>query len=317
MPRKRDSDQTYGQKIIHLFAKLLFTHQKYSLTELSLMLNCSKQTVMRLVDDISRSYSVELDESLEGNRRYYQIRRKTAGDPQLNMTESEIRTLEMCRAFTAHLLGDKLFQEATQALEKSQAHLPEDKRGGSGHFASFVPGSIDYTSKHEILQSVILAMEDRKVCKVTYRRIMADTAKTYFIKPYKLFSHQDTIYLHAGIARDPGGKFSEPEFDPLLAIHRIEAVEATDRFFKLPDGYDFEAFFNQNFGVIKGEAFDVEVELSGWAARYVSERIWSPDQTITRKRGGKIRLTFTASSKPELIGWILNFAEEARVIRPD
>lgn len=317
MSGKIDRDRSYGEKIIYLFAKLLFSHQKYSLTELSRMLNCSKQTILRLVDDISLAYNVQLDESFEGNRKYYQIRRKIGGDPLLNLTESEISALQMCRAFTEHLLGHQLFQEATQALEKSQAHLPENKRGIAGHFASFIPGSIDYTPKQAIIQSAIQAMEEKKVCKVTYKKIMANRAKTYFIKPLKLFSHKDSIYLHTRLARRPGKKFKEPEYDPLLAIHRIEKLEITDRFFEFPKDYDFASYFNEHFGIIKGEAFEVAVEFSGWAARYVSERIWSPDQKIVRKKGGKIKLTFTASSKPELIGWILNFAEEARVLKPD
>lgn len=219
--------------------------------------------------------------------------------------------------FTEHLLGRQLFEEATQALEKSQAYLPEDKRTAPGHFASYTPGSIDYTSHHQIIQSIIRAMEESKVCKVIYQRIMANRAKTFYIKPFKLFSHKDSIYLHAGMARYPGRKYREPDFDPLLVIHRIKDIEITDRKFEFPKNYDFQKVFNQNFGVIKEDAFEVEVEFSGWAARYVSERIWSPDQKIVKNKGGKIRLIFTASSESELMGWILNYAEEARVIKPD
>lgn len=74
--------------------------------------------------------------------------------------------------------------------------------------------------------------------------------------------------------------------------------------------------FNKNFGVIKKEAFKVELEFSGWAAVYVSERIWSPDQKIVKKRDGKTRLTFSTSSEPELILRVLSFGDEAKVIKP-
>ena len=40
-----------------------------------------------------------------------------------------------------------------------------------------------------------------------------------------------------------------------------------------PKNYDFEKLFNREFGIIKEEAFKVRVEFSGWAARYVAERI--------------------------------------------
>jgi len=42
MPRKKDIYSSYGQKLISLFAKLLFTGESHSLTDLSRMLGCSK-----------------------------------------------------------------------------------------------------------------------------------------------------------------------------------------------------------------------------------------------------------------------------------
>ncbi len=68
--------------------------------------------------------------------------------------------------------------------------------------------------------------------------------------------------------------------------------------------------------MIKDDAFEVEVEFTGWAARYVSERIWSPDQKIFQKNGKTI-LTFSASSEPELISWVLSFGEEAKLNKPE
>jgi predicted DNA-binding transcriptional regulator YafY len=146
---------------------------------------------------------------------------------------------------------------------------------------------------------------------------MAKRAKTFYIKSLKIFSHKDTIYLHARIAKYPGKPYKEPTFNPLMAIQRIKKLEITDRSFEFPTNYDFEKTFNENFGVIKEDAYEVAIEFSGFAARYVNERIWSPDQKITKKKGDKIKLAFTASSVSELISWILSFGAEAKVIKPD
>ena len=317
MPEKRDSYSSYGQKIISLFAKLLFSRQRHSLIELSRMLHCSKQTVLRLVDDIKMAYGVDIEESVENRRKYYRLKRRVGVDPTLNLTESEISVLQMCRAFTEHLLGRQLFEEASQALLKSQAHLPENQRVDSRHFASFIPGSIDYTGHHQTIRRLIKAMDEKKICKITYKRIMADRAKTFFIKPLKIFSQKDTVYLHARMARYPGKPYKEPDFDPLLAIHRIKNLELTERFFEFPKDYDFEKFFNQNFGVIKEEAFKVEMEFTGYATEYVAERIWSPDQKLIKKKDGTVKLKFSASSEPELISWVLSFGDEAKVVKPN
>ena len=316
MPRKRDYDRTYGQKIISLFAKLLFSRRSHSLIELSQMMNCSKQSIMRMVDDITMSYDIEISESYKGRRKYYQIKRAPGSIAPINLSESELSVLQMCRAFTEHLLGGKLFEEAARALGKSQTLVPGGKAVSSRHFASFIPGTIDYTPHHESIHSLIRAMEDRKVCKITYKSIMEKRAKTFYIKPLKIFSHKDTIYLHVRMARYPGKPYKEPDFDPLLAIHRIKNLEITERSFEFPKDYDFEKTFNQNFGVIKEEAFEVELEFTGYPAKYVSERIWSPDQKMTKKKDGTVKLNFSASSEPELMAWVLSFGNEAKVIKP-
>jgi predicted DNA-binding transcriptional regulator YafY len=222
----------------------------------------------------------------------------------------------MCKAFAGHLMGKKLFEEASRGLEKNHSALPDEKAPSPQHFASFRSGSIDYTPHQDTIRTLIEAMDNRKICKVNYKSIMASRAKTFYVKPLKIFSHKDSVYVHACLARKPGKPYREPEFDPLLAIHRIKKVELTDRRFEFPKNYDFEKAFKQNFGVIKEDAFNVEVEFTGWAACYVAERIWSPDQKI-HKNNGKTKLTFSASSEPELISWVLSFGEEARLKKPD
>jgi len=316
MPKK-GSDRTYGEKLIILFARLLFTRERHSLTGLSQALDCSKQTVLRLIEDIERSYKVQVEWSMQGKRRFFHLKTLGQSLPALNLTGTELQALYMCRSFAEHLLGRQFLEEATRALEKGHALLPRETVLSSSHFASFRPGTIDYTPQQDAIRTLIEAMEKKRICEVSYRAIVTERAKTFYIKPYKIFSHRETIYLHAGLAPKPGKLYREPEFDPLLAIHRIVSVALTDRLFVVPGDYDFEKTFNQNFGVIKEEAFEAEVEFSGFAAGFVAERTWSLDQKIQRLADGKIILSFSASSEPELKAWILSFGHEARVIGPD
>ncbi|MEI6314463.1 MAG: WYL domain-containing protein [Syntrophus sp. (in: bacteria)] len=317
MGKKQDIYMSYGEKLIGLFVKLLFSGDSYSLTELSHILSCSKQTIIRLVDDIDKSYDVEIEQSKIGNRHYYRIK-KPARVPMMSVSETEFMVLQMCRDFTAHLLGKQLFMEATNTLVKSHALVSGHKGGASApFFSSYRPGTIDYTPHHDTIHTLIEAMKQKKVCKIVYQAIMETKPKTYAIMPLKLFSHKDTIYLHARIPVAKGRKDKEMEFDPLLAVHRIRKVAMTDAVYEYPQDYDFEQVYNQNFGIIKDEAFTVEVEFTGWAAKYVSERIWSPDQKIKKAGNNKIILEFTASSEPEVISWLLWFGEEARLVKPE
>ncbi|MBK7673018.1 MAG: hypothetical protein IPJ24_16780 [bacterium] len=78
MQKKKSPDRSYGEKLIRLFAKLMFTGQKYSLTDLARTLGCSKQTVLRLVDEITLVYDVPLRDELRAGRKWVWIDRSGA-----------------------------------------------------------------------------------------------------------------------------------------------------------------------------------------------------------------------------------------------
>jgi predicted DNA-binding transcriptional regulator YafY len=280
------------------------------------MLNCSKQTVLRLMEDIRKAYGVNVEESYAANRKYYRVKRPGSAKTLYPLTELELSVLQMCRDFTSHMLGKKLFEEATRAIAKSQALLPGEPSGDGRHFGAFRPGTIDYTPHHEIICNLIEAMEARKVCRITYKAAFNQRPKTFHIKPLKIFTHRDTLYLHAQRAKEPAKPYHAPDYDPLLAIQRIKQVVITEWSFEYPAGFDFEKAFNKQFGLMKDEAFEVEVEFTGWAAQYVSERIWSPEQQIRKVGRDRIRLTFTATSEDEVISWVLSFGQAAILLSP-
>jgi predicted DNA-binding transcriptional regulator YafY len=315
MPKKKDDSRSYGQKLIRAFAKLLFSKERHSHTELARLLDCSKATVGRLIRDIREAYGVEIEVSIQGRQNFYKIIKHGSELPVIPLTEPEMTALQMCKTFTEHLLGNSNLHDAACALEKNlmacSGPLP------SRHFASFSTGTIDYSPHQENLGILIKAMNNLKICQLTYQAIMQQRPKTYLVCPLKIFAYRDTVYLHARMAADPGKPAKKPDFDPLLAIHRLKKVEITDRGFEYPADYNFNDVFDKNFGLMKDDSFEVTVEFTGWAAHYVAERTWSPNQKITHIDEGKIRLEFFASSEVELIAWILSFGEDARVIAPD
>jgi predicted DNA-binding transcriptional regulator YafY len=317
MPRKLDEYKSYGQKLISLFARLLFTGEKYSLTQLAGFLDCSKQTVLRLLDDIARSYRVEIEDFREGNRKFVRIKKPGKLSPLAPMTKRELAVLQMCRAFTEHLLGKQQLEDATLALHKSKALLPAEAIPLADLFGDIRCGTIDYTPFQEAIHTLIEAMQRKRVCVVTYQAIREREPKVLYIKPLKIFSHHDTMYLHARLAKTPGKPYKEPKFDPLLPVHRMKQVEMTGTHFEFPADYNFEKAFNREFGIIKEQAFEVEAVFSGWSARYVAERVWSPDQKIEFLGEEKIKLTFQASSKPEVLSWLLSYGDEVELVRPE
>ena len=52
MTRAMDQDANYGSKLLKLFRMLMADSRPHYLTDLALKLNCSRQTVMRMMDVI-------------------------------------------------------------------------------------------------------------------------------------------------------------------------------------------------------------------------------------------------------------------------
>ncbi len=317
--QNRQTDCSYGEKLIRLFAKLMFSGRKHSLTDLTRSLGCSKQTVLRLIKDISLSYEVPLREELRNGRKWVWIERdgnRKGFEPAALLSETEHRTLQMCRAFTEHLLGQDTFVEMERAVEKSGQHLPVGVDGGGSVFGVVRSGVIDYTRHEEVLRTLLSGMADRRVCEVTYRGLNAPAAKTFHIKPLQVFAHRETVYVHARRARTPGQPYKAPKYDPLLALHRFEKATLTDTPFHRPRGYDFDKVMNQGFGVWLQKRFRVVIDLEGWAAAYARERTWSPGQTLEDLRGGGLRLGFWSTSEPEVMSLVLGFGACAKLREP-
>ena len=317
MPEKKDQYSSYGDKLIGLFARMMFSNRRFSLTELARITDCSKQSIVRLIENIRKAYGVEVEETVEGKQKFFRIIILKNSIPVLPLTESELTAMQMCKTFTEHLLGDRFDTDATHALAKNLSFISCPIGSPSRHFASFSMGTIDYTPHQENIHILIDAMNAQHICRITYQAILEKKAKTFYILPLKIFSYRDTLYLHARLAAPPGKDYGKAEFDPLLAVHRLKKVEKTDRPFEYPADYDFEAVFTKNFGIIKSDAFVVEVEFSGWAALHVAERTWSEDQKITQIDDHTIRLTFSCSLDVEIVPWVLSFGHAVKVIQPD
>jgi predicted DNA-binding transcriptional regulator YafY len=318
MPSKRGED-TYGAKLIKLFNLLMFSHKPLSTNELTERLDCSKQTVARLIRDLEYYYRSQISDDLRGREKVYRL--KPSDRPRhIELSDREMDALWIMREVASKFLGDDHNRLSTEALGKAQVALAKEKKDPDElpHIAHILSGTIDYTPHQDIITTLIEAINKTLVCKITYKAVDSTTPKSYHIKPLKLFLYRETLYLHAKRALDPLKKDGPKNvFDPILAIHRFKSaeIESLERTFYVSDDYDFDDAFNRTFGIIRGEGFTVEAELTGWAAKYVSERKWAGEQNSSWD-GAKYRITFEAASEPEVISWIMSFAPNAKLLSP-
>jgi len=85
----------------------------------------------------------------------------------------------------------------------------------------------------------------------------------------------------------------------------------------MPIMEDAAKFLNQSFGIFMDEFFDCSIWFSADVARYITERTWSDNQTITKKADGSIILTMQTYGWADVKRWVLSFGRDARVVAPD
>lgn len=74
MSTKRNPWATPGQKVVGLYSLLLFTGKAYSLGQLAGMFQCSKQTILRMIEQIELSHRLAVETWVEEKERYYRAR---------------------------------------------------------------------------------------------------------------------------------------------------------------------------------------------------------------------------------------------------
>jgi len=313
MPPKKDQYSGVSEKAIKLFAKLLFYRKEYSLSELARLLDTSKQTILRLINEIENVYEIRIDTEIKNNRqKYYSIKQLKGTKPMLPLSIDELTFLQMCRIFTSHLIGNEMFHDMENTIDKCCNFLSSENEESINLdiFANITFGTIDYTPFSLMMKTIIDAIKNRWLVEINYKKITNDQGKTSVVMPIKLFARKDTIYLFARLkdAADSNG-------NRLYAIHRVLDIKQLKEKFIYPKDIDLKEMLN-SFGVMTGEPFTVKARLTGKPAFYVSERILSPDQNITWLNDDTMEISFTVQSKDEVLSWSMAFGAKAQILEP-
>lgn len=315
MQKKLDEYAKAGEKLIGLYSLLLFTGKEFSLTQLAEKLRCSRQTILRMVDEINMTRRMQVDSEMRGRQRWYWAVTPRER-PNVTLSIEEIQHLLLCRDIVWHSLPQHMRNDIEGSISKTAVLLPEydGRNEAMRSLAGARPkGVVDYSKLQVQVDAIMKALRERRICEVAYHSPERDKPKVLNVAPYQLLAYREGMYVRCRMEK----ALSDPKkyYDPTLALHRMKSVTLTDRKFKAipvePGDTGVEGF-----GLNRGESFTVVVDVIPKAAMYVRERIWSPDQKITAKKDGGLRLKFTANSRVEVLNWVLSFGGEATLVEP-
>jgi predicted DNA-binding transcriptional regulator YafY len=216
-----------------------------------------------------------------------------------------------------HLLPASMQLDVEAVLSQASAYLPaqelaEEKRVLAPKGTAFTKGRIDYTPFQETFRTILKAIENQKICRITYRSSPRSRARSSGFAPKRVASYHETIRVSGWYVTPEGAKkFDKPA---LLLLHRIESAALTD--LSAADLPEPEEDNSGAFGLIPGEPFTVTVHFGASAADYVADRAWSEDQVIESHEDGSAILTLTARSEVEVVSWVLSFGDAAEALSP-
>ncbi len=308
---KQDIDATPGAKLLRLFQKLMLDGRRHFQQDLAEELNCSAQTVMRLIAEIEGVIGASLETGLDRHRRWYQI--KAISRNRLGLEFEELRYLSICRDLATPYLPEQVVKRVDESifnfsmLMADQA-FAEREKVQKRQFAFFSKGRIDYSPYFEQIELLIQAMEEKRICLVRYKAAGKSQAKEHRFAVSRIISMNNALYaLGAGVTED----FKKLRHLTSLAVHRIREVILTDK----PVLFDIPENDPGMFGLPWHEPRTFRIRFKpGKAADYVRERIWADQQKLEEMNDGGVLLELTTRSEPEITAWVRSFGEDAELL---
>ena len=311
MPCKQDPDTTYGNKLLKLFRKLMLDGKRHYQTELATEMQCSPQTIIRLMKDIEDVITCNLQRGFEQRKRWYQI--KTLKINSLGLECEELRYLSLCKELASGTLPSEVLERIGQSILNLSMSLADiDTSWKKPHpgqcFTFYSKGKIDYSTHWEIVETLGEAIQTKQLCLLQYKAAGKSEHKEHLFAPARIVNMNNALYaIGALLSSKKEKKYHCINF----AIHRI--IKAS----LLPDKHKIELpeLSPDTFGLPwhKPKTFCLHFK-PGKAAEYVSERIWAENQKIEHLKDGGIKLTLTTCSEPELMAWVRSFGKEVAVI---
>lgn len=309
MPKKLDSDQTGGEKLIRLFCYLLVNGKHHYQSELATKFNCSPQTIIRLMSTIENEVGTSLQSGRDGRRKWYRIAPKYK-PMSLGINMEELRYLNICRDLASPYLPAQIKKRIDKNLWNISLMLSDVSQTDEEihHYGFFSKGYIDYSRYFSQIDAITKAIDNNLICELDYKASGQNSCKHHIFAPCKIASMNGALYVLGSIVCDD---FKTYKHQSYFVIHRIISVTVTS----IPCTFKHDEIDFESFGLPWHEPRRFKIRFRpGKATDYVSERIWAHHQKITELPDGGIILEITTCSEPELQAWVRSFGDEAMLL---
>lgn len=233
--------------------------------------------------------------------------------PALGFSPTELMSLVFSRNLLKPLEGTEIQSSLNSALNKMAAALPPQ-----GHayvremeqiFSVGLGPHKSYRQHKETIDRISQAISQARTVQIRYYSASRNATTRREVDPYRLWYAAGGLYLiaHCHLRRDVR----------MFAVERISSITLTDHPYQMPLGFNVDEYVQDALMVMRGRRVDVELLFSKKAATWVKDKIWHTSQQSAPLKDGRLRMTLKVADTEELLGWLLNFGSQVRVVRPD
>ena len=233
--------------------------------------------------------------------------------PALGFSATELMALTFSRNLLKPLDGTEIQASLNSALNKVAAALPpqghEYVRSMEQMFSVGLGPHKSYREHKKTIDLISQAIDKRRTAQMRYYSASRDQTSRREVDPYHLWFAGGGLYLiaYCHLRKDVR----------LFAVERIRSIALTDHPYQMPLAFNVQEYVQDALNVMRGRRIEVELLFSKKATAWVKDKSWHPSQETSLLKDGRLRMILKVADNDELVGWILSFGGQVRVIGPE
>ncbi|MCO6454021.1 MAG: transcriptional regulator [Pirellulaceae bacterium] len=257
-----------------------------------------------------------VSDSLERGR-VWKLGPRARGTLRITASATELTALSLSRDLLYPLAGTPFWQGIESFWNKIRDELPDSVWQHYQKYRRFLhvmgmPAK-SYEAHQGILKTINRAILEHRVVEIHYHSLGKPVAQR-LIEPYAVVFYHSSLYIVAAL-HDSSSDESRMRH---WKLDRFQKATALDQWFKPDPAFDVERHLGQSVGIFASQRpKNFKIRISSYAAPWVVEDPWHPQQQIERQPDGSIVLSVQAAHELEIIPRVLALGAEAELLAPE
>ncbi len=272
-------------------------------------IECSERTVYRDLDVLKFA---GIPYYREGDQQFVRVR-SDFRFPVMTLTDDEVLGLSLAAAITK-APGLDVTAGAVPATRKLAAVSKEKTQELIDDAMRLVSvldlKLVDHSRHHEAIRTIQLALLQGKQISGLYESPYEPTPVRLKLHPYRLCLIKNAWYVI--------GTMADEKVPKTFRVARFKTLRMQTELATVPEDFDLRTYFGNAWAVFRGDqSYDIELKFKPTAAKVVTETIWHHTQKASTHKDGSLTLSFQVDGLNEILNWILSWAGQVRVQKPD